>query len=607
MTSYFNRYLHVDLSEKTWSTFTLPDSVLDQYVGGKGVGAYLLAKTQDPEAEAFDPANPLILVTGPLTGTQAPSMRSLFVFQSPVTRLFTDSHFGGFFGQQVKAAGYDGLVITGRADTLSLLEIDDDRVVIKDAGHLQNLDTYEVYEALRPDYPEKSWRIACIGPAGENLVKFACIDCDPHRQAGRGGAGAVMGAKRLKAIVVRGTHKPRVADPEGFRAHLRTTLADMKEQPALIGFREGGTAASIPYADDEGLLPTRNFQRGSFAGASALGAEAQREHYWIKDVACAACPIACTKLGKLRDGRFAGMEGDSLEYESAAMLGANLEIGDTGEAVCLGLTCDLLGMDTISAGAVLSFACEAAERGLLDVAVRFGDADSLLKLLDDIAHRRGAGDLLADGVRAAAAALGGNAAYFAIHVKGLELPAWGPRGAPTMGLAYMTADRGGCHQRAFPILYEVGGEAWQGQTFERLALDGKAQMLAGVQNRLAGLDTFITCDFARYGISDETYLDLLAAGTGRRLTLDELYRLGERIWNLTRLFNLRAGMKKEDEDLPGRLKAEPLPDGPAAGHHFTDEDIERLRSDYYAVRGWDEKGVPKPETLEALGVVYPRE
>jgi aldehyde:ferredoxin oxidoreductase len=607
MTSYFNRYLHVDLSDQTWSTFSLPDSVLDQFVGGKGVGAYLLAKHQDPQAEPFDPANPLIFVAGPLTGTQAPSMRSLVVFQSPVTRLFTDSHFGGFFGQQIKAAGYDGLLLTGRSDALCFLEIDDERVAFKGADHLHNLDTYEVYEALRPDYPEKAWRIACIGPAGENRVKFASIDCDPHRQAGRGGAGAVMGAKGLKAIVVRGTHKPAVADPEGFRALLKTTLADMKVNEALIGFREGGTAASIPYADEEGLLPTRNFQRGSFPGASGLSAEAQREHYWTKDVSCAACPIACTKLGQLRDGRFAGMEGDSLEYESAAMLGANLEIGDTGEAVCLGLTCDMLGLDSISAGAVLSFACEAAERGLLDEPVRFGDVDSLLKLLDDIAHRRGAGDLLAEGVRAAAARLGGGADYFAIHVKGLELPAWGPRGAPTMGLAYMTGDRGGCHQRAFPILYEVGGEAWRGQTYERLSLDGKAQLLAEVQNRLAGLDTFITCDFARYGISDEEYLELLAVGTGRRLTLDELYRLGERIWNLTRLFNLKAGMKKEDENLPGRFKAEPLPDGPAAGHHFTDEEIERLRGDYYAVRGWDEDGVPKPATLAALGVVYPRE
>ena len=175
-----------------------------------------------------------------------------------------------------------------------------------------------------------------------------------------------------------------------------------------------------------------------------------------------------------------------------------------------------------------------------------------------------------------------------------------------MGLAYMTADRGGCHQRAFPILYEVGGEAWKGQTYERLALDGKAQLLSDVQNRLAGLDTFITCDFARYGITDETYLDLLAVGTGRQLTLEELYRMGERIWNLTRLFNLKAGLRREDEDLPGRFKAEPLADGPAAGHYFTDEDIERLRSDYYAARGWDEDGVPKPETLEALGIVYPR-
>ncbi|MBN1136287.1 MAG: aldehyde ferredoxin oxidoreductase family protein [Anaerolineae bacterium] len=607
MKSYFNRYLRIDLGSQSWSVFSLPQNVLDRYVGGKGVAAYLLAQYQDPKAEPFAPDNPLIFATGPLTGTRAPSMRSVMVFQSPVTRLFTDSHFGGFWGQEIKAAGYDGLLITGQADAPAYVEIDDDRVAIKDASGLWGLDTYETYDRLRPDYPEKEWRIACIGPAGENRVKIALIDCDYHRQAGRGGGGAVMGAKKLKAIVVRGTHKPAIHDADGFQKLVQATIAgEMKENDYVKGFRAGGTAASIPWADVEGLLPTRNFQRGSFAQAEALGDAAQQECYWYKDVACAACPIACTKLGRLKEGRYAGLEGDSLEYESAAMLGANLEIGQTDEAVYLGVLCDKLGLDTISAGSVLGFACEAVEKGLLDADVRFGDVERLAATLHDIAARRGAGELLAEGVRAAAAQIGGEAEHFAIHVKGLELPAWGPRGVPGMGLAYMTADRGGCHQRAFPILYEAGGEAWRGQTYERLGLEGKAQLLAEVQNRLAGLDTLITCDFARYAVTDATYLELLAAATGRRLTLDELYAMGARIWNLTRLFNLKAGMSKADEDLPGRFKTEPLPDGPAAGHLFTDADIERLLGDYYAARGWDENGVPLGETLGALGVEYPR-
>jgi aldehyde:ferredoxin oxidoreductase len=604
-TSYFNRYLHVDLGAGTWSTFALPDAVIEQYVGGKGVGAYLLAQHQNPKAAAFEPANPLIWTVGPLTGTQAPSMRSVVVFQSPVTRLFTDSYYGGFFGQELKAAGYDGMMLTGRAAEPVYLEINNKEVAIKPADQLWGLDTFATYDRLRPDYPEKEWRLACIGPAGENRVNFAAIDCDWHRQAGRGGGGAVMGAKNLKAIVVRGTGRVSIAAPDAFKESVKTTLGTMKDNSYIQGFRSGGTAASIPWADVEGLLPTRNFQRGSFAGAAGLGDEAQRAKYWDRNIACAACPIACSKEGTLKEGQFAGMKGDTLEYESAAMLGSNLEIGDTGAAVCLGLTCDLLGMDTISAGAVLSFACEAAERGALQTAVRWGDVASLAALLDDIAHRRGEGDLLAEGVRAAAQRLGGDAGKYAIHVKGLELPAWGPRGAPGMGLAYVTADRGGCHQRAFPILYEVGGETWQGQGYERLSLDGKAQLLAGLQNRLAGLDTFATCDFARYGILDEQYLDMLAHATGRRMSLAELYTLGARIWNLTRLFNLKAGLTKDSEDLPMRFKEEPLLDGPAAGHRFTDEDIERLRADYYAVRGWDGNGVPRPETLAALGVEYP--
>jgi aldehyde:ferredoxin oxidoreductase len=607
MTSYYNRYLHIDLASGTWSPFALSEDVLKQYVGGKGIGAYLLALHQDPRAEPFDPPNPLIFVTGPLTATRAPSMRSVVVFQSPVTRLFTDAHFGGFFGQEIKQAGYDGLLITGRASAPCYLEIKDDRVAIRDAAHLWGLDTYETYDRLRPDYPEKQWRIACIGPAGEQKVKFAVIDCDPHRQAGRGGGGAVMGAKNLKAIVVRGTGKPEAANPGAFNEWVRATIRDeMRDNDYVKGFRTGGTAASIPWADVEGLLPTRNFQRGSFALAEELGDAAQQERYWYRDVACAACPIACTKLGRLTEGPYEGLEGDSLEYESAAMLGSNLEVGRTDEAVYLGLLCDKLGLDTISAGSVLGFACEAVEKGLLEVDLRFGDTESLAAMLQDIVARRGAGDLLAEGVRTAAAKIGNGADAFAIHVKGLELPAWGPRGVPAMGLAYMTADRGGCHQRAFPILFEAGGETWKGQSYDRLALDGKAQLLAEVQNRLAGLDTLIACDFARYAIKDQTYLELLAAATGRQMTLDDLYCLGERIWNLTRLFNLKAGMTKEEEDLPQRFKEEPLPDGPAAGHRFTDEDIERLRSEYYTVRGWDENGVPRPETITRLGLAYPR-
>ena len=328
-TSYLNHYLHIDLNKGEWTPFSLPQEVLTRYVGGKGTGAYLLAQHQDPRAEPFDPANPLIFIMGPLTGTQAPSMRSGVIFQSPVTRLFTDSYYGGFFGQELRSAGYDGLVITGRAPELSLLEIDNDTLTLKPAAGLRGLDTYEVYDQLRPIYPQKDWRIACIGPAGENLVKFAVIDCDPHRQAGRGGGGAVMGAKNLKAIVVRGTHRIPIADPDAFKVTLRATLATMKDNASLQGFRSGGTAASIPWADVEGLLPTRNFQRGSFAGAAALGDEAQRAKFWDKDTACAACPIACSKDGSIKEGEHAGLKGDTLEYESAAMLGSNIEVGDT--------------------------------------------------------------------------------------------------------------------------------------------------------------------------------------------------------------------------------------------------------------------------------------
>ena len=258
------------------------------------------------------------------------------------------------------------------------LEINNGAVALHSAAHLWGLDTFDTYERLRPDHPAKEWCIACVGPAGENRVKFASIDCDWHRQAGRGGGGAVMGGKNLKAIVVRGTGRVSVADPDAFKAIVKATQGTMKDNSYIQGFRSGGTAASIPWADAEGLLPTRNFQRGSFKGAYALGDEAQRSKYWGRDLACAACPVACSKEILVPEGiPHEGMKADTLEYESAGMLGANLEVGDTKEAVCLGLTCDMLGMDTISAGAVLSFACEAADRGLLKLDTTWGDGTGL--------------------------------------------------------------------------------------------------------------------------------------------------------------------------------------------------------------------------------------
>ena len=476
-TSYLNHYLHIDLTTGKSTPFSLPQEVLTQYVGGKGVGAYLLAQHQDPKAEPFDPANPLIFVMGPLTGTQAPSMRSGVIFQSPVTRLFTDSYYGGFFGQELRSAGYDGLLLTGRAPELSLLEIDNDRLTLKSAADLRGLDTYEVYDRLRPAYPQKDWRIACIGPAGENLVKFAVIDCDPHRQAGRGGGGAVMGAKNLKAIVVRGTHRIPLADPDAFKVALRATLATMKDNASLQGFRSGGTAASIPWADVEGLLPTRNFQRGSFAGAAALGDEAQRAKFWDKDTACAACPIACSKDGTIKEGEHEGLKGDTLEYESAAHARAATSRSATRSTPSVSACCATSSAWTLFRRARCSAlrarrskrACST--RTCVSVTRRVSPACCSTS---HIAMERATCWLRACArPRTNWAA---TASDFAIHVKGLELPAWGPRGAPGMGLAYMTGDRGGCHQRAFPILYEVGGETWKGQTYERLALDGKAQL-----------------------------------------------------------------------------------------------------------------------------------
>lgn len=386
-TSYCGQYLKVNLSTGEANTFSLPAGVIRDYVGGKGIGAYLLARHASPVGDPLAPENPLLILTGPLTATGAPAIRSVAVFRSPLTGLFTDSHFGGFFGQELKQAGYDGLMITGQANTPCLIEIEDGRVEVKDAAWLWGKDTYETYDLLHECYPEKEWRLACIGPAGEHQVRFACLDLDPHRQAGRGGGGAVMGAKRLKAIVVKGSGKVEVADAEQFKGAVRAALNELKEEPTILGYSQNGTPDSMGFAQSEGLLPTLNFQFGSFQHAENLMPDVQRRIFWERNTACAGCPIACSKMGCLRKGEHAGLINDTVEYESLAMLGSNLGVAETDQVIYLAATADRLGLDTISAGAVLSFACEATERGLLETSLRFDDAHRLAEMMFAIAWK----------------------------------------------------------------------------------------------------------------------------------------------------------------------------------------------------------------------------
>ncbi|WP_035272555.1 aldehyde ferredoxin oxidoreductase family protein [Desulfonatronum thiodismutans] len=606
--------LHADLTTGTFQDVLLPDWLQENYLGGKGFAAKLLLDLIPERADPLGPDNVLLFLPGPLTGTPAPAMRACVATKSPLTNLFLDSYFGGMFGSEIKYVGYDGLIITGQAPELVILVVDRDGPRLRPAGELWGLDTLETTQRVKDILDDDGFKIASIGPAGEEHVPYALICCEFNRQAGRGGAGAVMGAKNLKAVALNGDRLVRVHDQAAFEQALDRANQEIQDSAECRALMSSGTAASVEFANEAGLIPANNFSDGTSPLAKKLGEGGQSRALWLSRAACFGCPIACTQMGAVRTGAHAQMVTDIVEYESAAMLGTNLGIGDPRAVAHLTKLCDLLGLDSISTGACVSFAMEAKAKGLLakssleDMAdLDFGSVAAVERLIRMIANRQGElGRLLAQGVKVAAEVLGPEAESLAQHVKGLEMPAWGPRGAPGMGLAYMTADRGACHQRGFPVGYEATGMEWRGKPVRALDLEGKAELVAALQDYLAGTDCLVKCDFGAMGVAPQTYADLLNAATGREVEPGFFDELGRRIWNTTRLFNLREGLDVSQERLPRRFVEEPLPSGPHKGHRITEQDMQTLLTDYYRIRGWDAQGRPTEECLERTGVVTDR-
>ncbi len=606
--AHTNKLLMIDLSRKSFETILVSDSLKSDFIGGKGYGAKLIYDQVPPGTDPLGKDNLLMFMPGPLTGTMAPAMRGCVVTKSPLTGIFLDSYFGGSFSHEIKYAGYDGIIIKGQADTPVYIWIDDDQVEIRDAGHLWGTDTLEANRRIKEELNDETIKIAGIGQAGEAQVLFALIGCEYNRQAGRGGAGAVMGSKNLKAIALRGSKPVAVNDPTRFMNACKKAFIELEESPDVDAFRVAGTASSVEYANETGLLPHKNYQNGTFSNASKLGDKGQSKHLWLGSSACMGCPIRCSKIGAVRTGKYKGIVTDIIEYESAALIGSNLDISDIKAVAHLVKLCDLYGMDSMSAGSVIGFAMEACEKGLIEapqgIELKFGNVAAAEHLIHDIAGRKGElGTLLSRGVKQAAKEIGGKAAQLAVHTKGLESPAWGPRGVSGMGLAYMTTDRGGCHQRGFPVAYELEGE-WEGHPLDPLSPEGKAKMVVALQNYSAGTDTLVNCDFGSYGISAATYAELLSAATGQKADIDTFMETGERIWNLIRCFNLAHGLDTKMDTLPHRFVKEPLPDGPSRGHRISNEDMNHMRQEYYQLRGWDKKGIPLNKTLNRLRIEY---
>ncbi|MCP3940202.1 MAG: aldehyde ferredoxin oxidoreductase family protein [Desulfobacteraceae bacterium] len=606
--AYTNKLLVIDLSLESHETINVPESLKQEYLGGKGFGAKLLFDGLAPGTDPLDPDNLLMFMTGPLTGTMAPAMRGCVVTKSPLTGIFLDSYFGGSFAPEIKYAGYDGLIIKGAAKKPVFIWIDDDRVEIRSAKGIWGTDALESNRLIKQELGDGSIKIAGIGQAGENLVSYALIACEYNRQAGRGGAGAVMGSKNLKAVAIRGTNPVKVYDADGFTRACEKAFRQLEKSPDVEGFRRTGTAGSVEFANETGLLPHKNYQNGTFSKASNLADKGQSKHLWLGSNACMGCPIRCSKIGAIRTGRYKGVVTDIVEYESAGLMGSNLDISDVRAVAHLVKLCDCYGMDSMSTGSVIGFAMEACEKGLIPspqgIDLKFGSIEAAEYLIRAIAEgKEGLGELLSRGVKSAAERIGRGADAFAVHTKGLESPAWGPRGVSGMGLAYMTTDRGGCHQRGFPIGYELTGQ-WEGQTLDPLSPEGKAVMVASLQNYSAGTDTLVKCDFGSYGICADTYAELFSTATGRQITPEMFMETGERIWNLTRLFNLAEGMDSSKDTLPRRFVEEPLPDGPSKGHRISKKDMAYMKQEYYKIRGWNENGVPLDKTLQRLRIQY---
>ncbi|HWR45690.1 aldehyde ferredoxin oxidoreductase family protein [Sporomusa sp.] len=600
---YTGKLLRVDLTQKTHTVETIPEELIKKYIGGKGISARLLYDELPAACDPLGSDNLLVFANGPLTGTLAPaSSRVTVSTKSPLTGGWLDSNCGGFWGPELKYAGYDVLMIKGRAAEPCVLVIEDSSIKFDSASEFQGFDCACTEEALKEKYGI-DYRIACIGPAGEKNSPLAAIIAE-GRAFGRGGPGAVMGSKNLKAIAVRGHGSIAIAQYEPFLSANKEALNEISINPDTGGSRpKYGTNSILSAMDMLGIHPVKNFQGVPWDGAPQLNEDVLADEYYNKHKACFACPIRCSKVSRVDAGKYRGSVVEGPEYENAWGFGAQCGNPDPGAVIEAERLCDLYGLDSVSTGNAVGFAMECYERGLITeqqvgFALKFGDDEAMIKLIHLMGKGEGFGKVIGQGVKRAAEIIGGNSADFAMHVKGMELPAYDPRAVFGMGLAYATSDRGGCHLRAWP----VGAEVLQTKgRLDPFSTEYKADLVKSQQEWFAIIDSIGMCLFATFALTPRQVTALLNTLTGIQQfeSADYLVTAGERIYNLTRLFNIREGFGKKDDTLPSRLLNEPMPSGPAKGNTV---DLEPMLKEYYYIRGWDEEGIPKEETLASLGL-----
>ncbi|MFQ6050176.1 MAG: aldehyde ferredoxin oxidoreductase family protein [Candidatus Hydrothermarchaeota archaeon] len=572
--------LSVDLSKDKIEEREMDEDLIKFYLGGRGLGVKLLYDLLKEKTEPLSKENILIFACGPLTGTMAPtSGRFSVTSKSPLTNTIFDSNSGGKFGAMLKKSGHDVILIKGRSKSPVYLNISR-KIEILDASDLWGKDTHETTDILEKRHKGS---VACIGQAGENLVRYACIINDRHRAIGRGGLGAVMGSKNLKAIVAHGKEKVPLKDHHKFKYYCKELRKLLEMNPVTsIALKEFGTSSLVNIVNEMGILPTRNFQTNRFEYADNISGETLKISFFKGRRACFACPIACGRKTSLNNE-----EGEGPEYETIWSFGANCGIDDLNIITRANYLCNRFGLDTISTGVTISCAMELSERGFLDF-IRFGDHE-LLNVIKDIALRKGIGDLLAEGSYKLASSL--KKPEYSMTSKKLELPGYDPRGAQGQGLGYATSNRGACHLRAYMIGPEILGIP---KLINRFSPRGKAGLIIVYQNLCSAIDSLVLCKFVSFAVDEEFFSRLLTSALGIEFSGEDVLRIGERIWNLERLFNIREGFTRKDDSLPRRLLKEEVNGNVVK--------LDEMLKEYYKYRGWNEEGIPKKEKLEALGL-----
>ena len=608
MRGYMGKILKIDLTTGKSSTRTFDEKHVRKYLGGQGFAVEMVYHGVPKGADPLGPQNVLAMAGGLFDGFPiGTGGKVAWAAKSPATGTLAESIMGGSVGPELRHAGYDALEIVGKADKPSYIYIVDDKVEINEAEDLWGKDTRVVPETLKKRH---GWdvKVACIGVAGEKLSGIACIDCD-DRQAGRAGLGAVMGSKNLKAIVIRGTKDLVPAEPLKLLEIALRYQKIYEAAPSFIEDTKYGTGEFLGWVNKEkGVFPTRNWQEGYFKEREKIDPYWWAPKYVTKNKACFACTKPCGKLFENKTGKFAGVAIDGIEYETLYSLGGACGNADVESVARANELCDLLGMDTISAGVTVGFAMELMQRGIItekDVGFKLtwdNASDAVPQMIEMMGNRKGFGDLLADGVKVAAKKIGKGAEKYAIHTKGMEPPAYDVRGMKGHGLAYMTSTRGACHLRAGFYAPELVGKFWKWEGIDRFSPVNKGFMVSQTENFMCVYDSVGLCKFSRGFFLIAKLPEVIEAIVGMKFTEDELLKIGERIHNMKGDFNAREGITRKDWLLPPRILEDPIPDGPSKGSKISVEEMNMMLDDYMKARGWTKEGAPTPEKLRELDI-----